>query len=116
MADPKRLPADLEIDAFLAQGELLARLIADPSWEAWEGLIRAMRTGALEQLAIATDPQEVARYQGAAIVLAEVLKRPREIAAAAAAQQRAEEEEKVGLRPELRAILGHGIDRDEDSF
>lgn len=104
----------LEIDAFLAQGELLARLQADPSWEAWTSLLRDMRASALEQLAIEKDTGEVRYWQGIAGALGEVLDRPRRITEAAADYQRDEEVEKRTFRPELRAAIGLGIDRDGD--
>lgn len=105
---------DLEIDRFLAQGELLARLQADPSWEGWTSLLVAMRVAALEQLAIEKDAGEVRYWQGVAGALGEVLDRPRKIVEAAADYQRSEEEERVGLRPELRAAIGLGVDREGD--
>lgn len=104
----------LEIDAFLAQGELLARLQADASWEAWTALLSDMRAAALEQLAIEKDAGEVRYWQGVAGALGEVLERPVRIVAAAADYQRAEEEESRTLRPELRAAIGLGVDRDGD--
>lgn len=105
---------ELEINRFLAQGELLARLLTDPAWEGWTALLRAMRLAAMEQLAIEKDPNEIRYWQGVAGALGEVLERPRRIVEAAAEYQRTEEDEKKVIRPELRAALGLGVDHEGD--
>lgn len=105
---------DMAVDAFLAQGELLGRLLDNPAWPAWTELLRAMRAAALEQLAIEKDTGEIRYFQGVVGALGEVLDRPARIVAAAAAHQRAEEAERVGIRPELRAALGMGVDLEGD--
>lgn len=105
---------DIEIDQFLAQSELLAQLQGLPAWSAWLELLRSMRTAVMEDMARANDPGEFRYLQGAAGALAEVLDRPARITASAADFQRNEEQEKHVIRPELRAAIGLGIDRDGD--
>jgi hypothetical protein len=105
---------ELEINAFLAQGELLARLQSDPSWAGWTTLLTSMRQSALEELARCADAGEFRFWQGVASALGEVLDRPKRIVESAAAHQRSEEEERRGLRPELRAAIGMGLDLEGD--
>jgi hypothetical protein len=112
MAAPKL--EELEINAFLAQGELLARLQEDPSWVGWTTLLTAMRQAALEELARCADAGEFRYWQGIAGALGEVLDRPKRIIESAAAYQRSEEEERKGIRPELRAAIGMGLDLEGD--
>lgn len=110
-----RDPQELEKDAFLAQGELLARLLNHPEWESgWCELLRAMRLGALEELARCADPGEFRYWQGFAGALGEVLDRPGRIVREAAAAQQEEESAKPVIRPDLRAAIGLGVDRDGD--
>lgn len=104
----------MEIDAFLAQAELLSQLQASLAWVGWTALLQEMRVSALEQLAVEKDAGEVRYWQGVAGALGEILERPRRIAVAAADYQRTEEEEKHVLRPELRSAIGLGVDRDGD--
>lgn len=106
--------ADLEIDAFLGQAELLAQLQALPAWDEWTRLLTQMRVAVLEEMAQASDPGEFRFLQGAAGALGEVLSRPRRIVEAAADYQRIEEDEKRVLRPDLRSAIGLGVDRDGD--
>lgn len=104
----------LEIDRFLAQADLLARLQSDPAWAGWMDLLRDMRQAALEELARCSDPGEFRYWQGAAGALGEMLERPARITAEAAEYQRTEEEGRSIVRPELRAAIGLGIDREGD--
>lgn len=104
---------DLETNAFLAQAETLAQLTAHPAWEVYAGLLRDMRQAALEELAHAT-PDTFRHWQGVAATLAEMLDRPARIIQAADAFTRAEEADKRVYRPELRAVLGVGMDEDGD--
>lgn len=105
---------DLEVDAFLAQAETLAQLAELPAWSAWTALLRDMRQAALEELARCTDPGDFRYWQGVASALAEVLDRPTRIVTAAGEFQRAEEADQHIFRPELRAIVGAGLDADGD--
>lgn len=105
---------DLEVDAFLAQAETLAQLTALPAWSAWTALLRDMRQAMLEELAQCSDPGEFRYWQGAAHAIAEILERPGRIIATAGEHQRAEEADRRGFRPELRAIVGAGLDADGD--
>lgn len=104
---------ELEINAFLAQGDTLAQLVAHPGWPSYVGLLREMRLAALEQLATA-DPTTVAHWQGVAATLGEIIDRPTRIIAAAAEYQRAEEVDKKVIRTELRAAIGMGVDYEGD--
>lgn len=102
---------DLEIDAFLAQGEQLAQLAAHPAWPGYAALLRDMRQGALERCAD-PDEKQLGFWQGVAAAIAEILDRPAKIIDAAADYQRTEEVEKRVLRPDLRAAIGLGVDRE----
>lgn len=104
---------DLETNAFLAQAEMLALLASHPGWEVYAGLLRDMRAAALEELALA-GPADFQRWQGIVAALSEVLARPTRIVEAAAAFTRDEEADKHVYRPELRAIVGAGIDENGD--
>ena len=105
---------EVEIDAFLAQAEKLGQLMAHPSWDGWCELLRSMRQAALEELARGTDPGDFRYWQGVAGALGELLERPERIVTAAADYQRNEEDEKGVIRPDLRAAIGLGVDRDGD--
>lgn len=105
---------DLEIDAFLAQAESLGQLMAHPAWEAWTSLLRDLRASAMEQLAVEKDAGEIRYWQGAVGTLAEILDRPGRIAAAADDFRKAEEADTHTLRPELRSVIGLGVDQDGD--
>jgi hypothetical protein len=74
---------ELDRDSFLAEAESLAQIIQHPAWARFEELLTQMRLSVLEQLATATEPLEVARYQGAAVILREIKERPHQIVAAA---------------------------------
>ena len=74
---------ELERDAFLAEAEMLAQLIAHPAWPRYEELIGKMRLGALELLASARSQRMVSRCQGAAAILQELVERPHQIVATA---------------------------------
>lgn len=104
---------DLETNAFLAQAETLAQLTDHPGWSVYAGLLHDMRAAALEELAHA-DADAFRHWQGVAATLAEILDRPRRIIEAAAAFTRSEEADKNVFRPELRAIVGAGLDEDGD--
>jgi hypothetical protein len=104
---------DIEIDAFLSQAEMLARLQGNGLWETWLGLLRDMRQAAMEDMARST-VEDFRYWQGVVATLGEIIDRPARITAAAADYQRAEEEEKHTIRPELRAAIGLGVDRDGD--
>lgn len=104
----------LEMDAFLAQAETLAQLADLPAWSVWNTLLRDMRQAALEELAHCTLAEDFRYWQGVAHALAEILERPGRIIAAAGEFQRAEEDDKRAFRPELRAIVGAGLDADGD--
>lgn len=101
---------ELEIDAFLAQAEMLAQLQQLPAWESWTKLLRDMRQAALEELARCSDAGDFRYWQGVAGGLGEILDRPTRIIVEAADFQRNEEADKHALRPELRAIVGVGVD------
>lgn len=105
----------LEIDKFLAQAETLASLTAHPAWEVYASLIKAMRQSAMEELATCPDPGEVRFWQGAIGALGEVLSRTSDIIGMAGAFQAEEEADIQRTRPELRAIMGLGMD-DSDSL
>lgn len=105
---------DLEIDRFLAQAEMLAQLQAHPAWEAWAGLLRDMRQGALEELAREADPSAVRFTQGVVAALDEIVDRAQRVVIEAERLRAAEEEDKRVLRPELRATIGLGADHDGD--
>jgi hypothetical protein len=105
---------DLEYDAFLAQAETLAQLQAFPAWEAWTALLRDMRTATVEELVAAKDPGEIRFLQGAASALGEILERPSRIVASAASFIEAEQQDKGAIRPELRAVVGMGLDEGGD--
>lgn len=111
---PKPDLRDLEINAFLAQAERLATLFAHPAWEAWTSLLTDMRLAALEAMAACDEPGEFRYHQGVAAALAAILERPRRIVSEADAYQRAEQVDKNVVRPELRAIVGLGVDTDGD--
>lgn len=104
---------DLEVDAFLAEAETLAQLTALPAWEAYATLLRDMRTSALEDLSHA-DASDFRYWQGVVATLAEILERPARVIATAATFTADEEQDKGAYRPELRAIVGMGIDSDGD--
>jgi hypothetical protein len=104
---------DLQLDAFLARAESLAVLAQVPQWTEYEGLLRDMRQGALEELARCNDPGDFKFWQGAAHAFGEILERPGRVIEGAATAHRAEEAEKNLTRPELRAILGAGVDSEE---
>lgn len=104
----------LEIDAFLAQAETLAQLSQVPAWSAWTALLRDMRQAALEELAHCTLAEDFRYWQGVAHALAEIMERPGRIIATAGEHQRTEEADRRQFRPELRAIVGAGLDADGD--
>lgn len=104
----------LETDRFLSHAETLAQLSALPAWGAWTSLLHDMRQAALEELARVSEPGEFRYWQGVASALGEVLDRPRRICAAAASLVEEEEANKVGIRPELRSIVGMGLDAGGD--
>jgi hypothetical protein len=105
---------ELEINAFLAQAETLAQLTAHPAWAAWSLLLTDMRKSVVEELVAATDPGEIRFLQGAASTLGEILSRPARIIASAADYQAAEQADKGVVRPELRAVVGMGVDESGD--
>lgn len=74
---------DLQRDAFLAEAESIATLVSHPAWPRYEALLVQMRTGVLELCGTARNPRNVARYQGAAAILQEMIDRPHQIVAAA---------------------------------
>ena len=106
--------AELEIDSFLANAELLAQLSQQPAWEGWTRLLRDMRQAALEELARCSEPGEFRYWQGVAGALGEMLDRPQQIIKRAAEFQRDEEADRKGIRTELRGLVGVGIDLDGD--
>lgn len=81
---------DLQRDAFLAEAEALALLTSHPMWPRYEALLTQMRLGVLELTATARTSRSMARYQGAAAILQELIERPHQIVAAA--RQIAEDE------------------------
>lgn len=105
---------EIEIDTFLAQAEKLGQLMAHPAWDGWCGLLRSMRQAALEELARCVEPGEFRYWQGVAGALEELLERPERIVTTAADYQRDEEGEKGVIRPDLRAAIGLGVDREGD--
>lgn len=111
--DDREKIGQLEIDRFLAQAELLGRLLTDPSWEAYEALLVSMRQAYLEEMARCTEPHDFRLWQGAALAIAETLDRPKRIVARAAAHQQAEEDGGQVIRTELRAALGYGVEQEE---
>jgi len=74
---------DLERDKWLGEAESLAQIVTHPSWVRYEELLVQMRLSVLEHLSTATDPLDVARFQGAAAVLREIKDRPHQIVASA---------------------------------
>ena len=105
---------ELEINSFLAQAEQLGQLMTHPAWTGWCELLRQMRQAALEELAQCVEGGDFRYWQGVAGALGELLDRPSLIVDSAAHYQRTEEEEKRGIRPDLRAAIGMGVDRDGD--
>lgn len=101
----------LEIDAFLSQAEMLARLQALPAWESWVSLLHDMRKAMLEELARCVEPNDFRYWQGAVHALGEIIERPGRIVASADERLKAEEDEKA-YRPELRQLVGAGVDPD----
>jgi hypothetical protein len=77
-------------------------------------LLRDMRASALEQLVIEKDAGEIRYWQGVAATLGELLERPTRVIQAAADYQTTEESEQHVIRPDLRAALGFGVDRESD--
>lgn len=92
---------EIERDRFLAEAESLAQIVAHPAWSRFEELLVQMRLSVLEQLATATEPLEVARYQGAAVILREIKERPHQIVAAAHAVLDEEKSRKQSVRTAL---------------
>lgn len=111
--DDREKIEQLAIDRFLAQAELLGRLLADPSWSAYTELLTSMRQAYLEEMARCTEPHDFRLWQGAALAIAEMLDRPGRIVARAASHQRAEEDDGRVIRTELRAALGYGVEQEE---
>lgn len=102
-------------DRFLAQAEQIAQLRDHPGWAGWMELLRDMRAAALEELAKCGEPGEFRYWQGAAGAFAEMIDRPEQMCALAGQVQQTEEDELGGMtRPELRAIVGLGLDREGD--
>jgi len=94
---------DLQRDQFLAEAERLAQLISHPSWECYEALLAKMRLDVLELTATARNPRNVARYQGAAAILQELMERPHQITAAA--QQVRDDEARAKAQPKRPDFL-----------
>jgi hypothetical protein len=92
---------DLERDSFLAEAEALAHLMQHPSWPRYEALLGQMRQGALELIATTLSARKIARYQGAAAILQELIERPHQIVAAG---QQIRESEKAA-RENVRTAL-----------
>lgn len=105
---------ELEINAFLSHAEMLVQLTAFPQWGAWEALLADMRRSVVEELVSATDPGEIRFLQGAASTLGEILDRPRRIISSAADYQAAEQQDSGRVRPELRQLVGMGVDSEGD--
>lgn len=104
---------EMEIDDFLAQAEKLGQLMAHPAWDGWVTLLRDMRQASLEELARST-PDDFSYWQGVVAALGQILERPGRVVTEAADYQRDEEAEKEVIRPDLRAALGLGVDREGD--
>lgn len=104
---------DLERDRFLAQAEQIAQLMQHPGWPVWVELLRTMRAASLEELAKCADPGEFRYWQGAAGALLEIIERPTQMCELAGQVQRTEEASGQ-LRPELRSLVGLGLDHDSD--
>jgi hypothetical protein len=102
-----------ELDRFLGRAELVAQLMAHPGWGAWEELLGDMRAAMMEQLAQCEQPNEFRYWQGAVHALGEMIDRPKRVVAAATQTLAAEEEEKR-VRPEIRALVGAGLDYEGD--
>ena len=94
---------DLQRDEFLAEAEHLAQLISHPAWERYETLLAKMRLDVLELTATARNPRNVARYQGAAAILQELMERPHQITAAA--QQIRDDEARAKAQPKRPDFL-----------
>lgn len=105
---------EMEIDDFLAQAEKLGQLMVHPAWDGWVTLLRGLRQAALEELARCVDSGDFRYWQGVAGALGELLERPERIVTTAADYQRDEEGKKGVIRPDLRAAIGLGVDRDGD--
>lgn len=105
---------ELERDRFLAQADQIAQLVKQPAWLGWMELLKTMRTAALEELAKCGDPGDFRYWQGAAAALQQIMERPEQMCALAGQVAGDEEEEQGLLRPELRSIVGFGVDRESD--
>lgn len=75
---------DLQRDAFLAEAESLAQIVAHPSWKRFEELLTQMRLSALEHMA-QSRPEEFPYWQGVVATLREIKERPHQIVAGAQA-------------------------------
>jgi len=92
---------ELERDEWLGRAESLAQITQHPAWSRYEELLVMMRLAVLEQLATATEPLEVARYQGAAVILREIKERPHQIVAAALSVVEDEKSQRESVRTAL---------------
>jgi len=92
---------EIERDEWLGRAESLAQIIQHPAWSRFEELLTQMRLAVLEQLATAVEPLEVARYQGAAVILREIKERPHQIVAAALSVVDEEKQQRASVRTAL---------------
>jgi hypothetical protein len=92
---------EIERDRFLAEAESLAQITQHPAWSRFEELLTQMRLSVLEQLATASEPLEIARYQGAAVILREIKERPHQIVAAALSVVEDEKAQRASVRTAL---------------
>mgnify|MGYP001617173274 CR=1 FL=1 len=86
-----------------------------PGWTGWVGLLRDMRGAALEELARCSEPGDFRYWQGVVAALGEMLDRPAHMVARANEVNEVEQDANPGrIRPELRALVGAGIDYEGD--
>jgi hypothetical protein len=99
-------------DAFLAEAESLAQLMAHPSWPRFDALLTEMRLDAMEHMAQA-GLSEIPYWQGVVATLREIKERPGQITATARSVMDEEAQQREASRGALDFVAGVHVGEDD---